>query len=226
MKRIALINPNTSRATTSMMTDIARRVLPANVTVEGVTAAHGVSMILDDRQLDASVSGVIEMGMAASRLFDGIVISAFGDPGIEQLRVLTDVPVVGICEASMVEASAGARRFGIATITPDLVASFASKAQALGLDHLFTGTRLTKGDPETLAGDPVLLSNELAIAVEASFALDGAEAVIIGGGPLGQAAAELGRRFSAPVVAPVTAAIRLLLLRMESRFAPDCSTNP
>ncbi|WP_184358354.1 aspartate/glutamate racemase family protein [Rhizobium sp. BK602] len=220
MKRIALINPNTSRVTTSMMTDIAQHALPADVAIEGITAARGVPMILDDGQLAASAAEVVEMGMAASHLFDGIVIGAFGDPGIEQLRKVTDVPVIGICEASMIEASAGGRRFGIATVTPKLIVSFASKAEALGLNHLFTGTRLTKGDPEMLASDPVSLANELAIAVEASFTLDGAEAVIIGGGPLGRAAAELGQRFSAPIVAPLTAAIRLLLLRMENRLAP------
>jgi len=208
-----------------MMTDIARRTLPAGVMLEGITATRGVPMILDDTQLAASASGVVEMGMEASRLFDGIIIGAFGDPGIEQLREATDVPVVGICEASMIEASAGTRRFGIATVTPNLIASFAGKAEALGLKHLFTGTRLTKGDPETLASDPALLANELAIAVEASFALDGAEAVIIGGGPLGQAAAELGQRFSAPIVAPITAAIRLLLLRMENHFVPCGGTH-
>jgi Asp/Glu/hydantoin racemase len=215
MKHIVIINPNTSTATTSMMTEIARSALPANFSVEGMTARHGVSMILDDRQLAASAKGVIEMGQAASRVADGIVISAFGDPGIEQLRALIDIPVVGICEASMLKASDGGRRFGIATVTPDLVESFANKAQHLGLSDLFTGTRLTNGDPQTLASDPAALRAELADAVRQSFSLDGAEAVIIGGGPLGQAASELEPTFSAPLIAPIPAAIELLLRKLE-----------
>nr|WP_286202930.1 aspartate/glutamate racemase family protein [Rhizobium lusitanum] len=202
-----------------MMTDIARSVLPPDVTIEGMTATSGVPMILDDRQLAASTAGVVELGLAAARFCDGIIVSAFGDPGIEQLRELIDVPVVGICEASMLEASARRRRFGIATVTPDLVASFARKAEGLGLGQLFTGTRLTEGDPQKLAANPERLQAELAFAVEQAFDLDGAEAVIIGGGPLGQAAVELGRRFSRPVIAPITAAVALLLLQIKATSA-------
>ena len=218
-KHIVLINPNTSETTTAMMTDIARNVLPADVIVEGMTATSGVPMILDDRQLAASAAGVVEMGLAAARFCNGIIVSAFGDPGIEQLRDLTDLPVVGICEASMLEASAHGRRFGIATVTPDLVDGFARKAEDLGLGQLFTGTRLTNGDPQKLAADPERLRAELTFAVEQAFDLDGAEAVIIGGGPLGQAAVELGRRFSRPVIAPITTAVALLLLQIKATSA-------
>jgi Asp/Glu/hydantoin racemase len=44
--------------------------------------------------------------------------------------------------------------------------------------------------------------------------LDGAEAVIIGGGPLGQAAIALTPRFTTPIVAPIPAAVRRLLRAM------------
>jgi Asp/Glu/hydantoin racemase len=131
------------------------------------------------------------------------------------LRAKLDIPVVGICEASMLEASAGGRRFGIATVTPGLVESFAAKAAALGIGQLLTGTRLTDGDPERLAADPEELEEELARAVEKCFSDDGAEAVIIGGGPLGQAAIGLGRRFSAPVIAPIPAAVKMLIERLD-----------
>lgn len=216
MTHITLINPNTSTATTVMMTDIARKYLPAEATIEGVTAANGVPMILDEKQLGAAIDGVIEMGLAKSGTSDGLIISAFGDPGLERLREICDIPVVGICEASMLEASLGGRRFGIATVTPDLVGSFAGKADALGLTPFFTGTRLTSGDPVALASDPQRLHAALAVAVRECFEQDGAEAVIIGGGPLGQAADDLQRLLSAPVIAPIRSAVALLLSRISA----------
>jgi allantoin racemase len=214
MKHIVLINPNTSTATTSMMTGIARGRLPAKFSIEGMTAQRGVPMILNGDQLAAAAASVVEMGMAAAEIADGIIIGAFGDPGIEQLRSSTDVPVVGICEASMLEASKGGRRFGIATVTPDLVESFSGKAQSLGLGHLYTGTRLTAGDPEELASDPAALEDTLVNAVDQCFKIDGSQAVIIGGGPLGQAALGLSQRFSAPLIAPIASAVDLLILQM------------
>lgn len=214
MPLIRLINPNTSIATTEMMVAIARDALPSSFDLEGVTAKVGVPMILDESQLAASACGVVAMALESGDSLQGIVIGAFGDPGIDVLRGLMDFPVVGICEASMLEASMRGRRFGIATITPGLVSSFAAKAWSLGVGHLFTGTRLTEGNPEVLAADEERLENALFSAVEKCFLHDGAEAVIVGGGPLGQAALSLRKRFSAPIIAPIPSAVALLLERI------------
>ncbi|SES39498.1 aspartate/glutamate racemase family protein [Rhizobium sp. NFR03] len=214
MKHIVVINPNTSAVTTAMMTDLVRACLPPEVTASGMTASVGVPMILDPAQLEASVAGVVDMGLSAASSADGLIICAFGDPGIETLRQGVDIPVAGLCEASMLEASAGGRRFGIATVTPELVGSFAEKAASLGLSDRFTGTRLTPGDPLRLTGDPDRLNEALAIAVRQSLELDGADVVIIGGGPLGRAAAALQQQVSAPVIAPIASAVAFLLARM------------
>lgn len=217
MKHIVVINPNTSAATTAMMTDLVRGVLPANVSVEGMTAVSGVPMILNPAPLEASVAGVLDMGIAAARNADGLIVCAFGDPGLEPLRNSVGIPVVGLCEASMIEAAAGGRRFGIATVTPDLIDSFAQKAESLGLAERFTGTRLTDGDPQQLASEPDRLREALAIAVRQSLDRDGADVVIIGGGPLGRAAAALREQLSAPIIAPIASASALLLrLMMEA----------
>ncbi|PYE42911.1 Asp/Glu/hydantoin racemase [Rhizobium sp. PP-F2F-G20b] len=219
MKHIVVINPNTSAATTVMMTDLVRVALPPHVSAEGMTAGVGVPMILDPVQLEASVAGVVDMGVSAAKAADGLIVCAFGDPGLEALRSRIDIPVVGICEASMLEAAAGGRRFGIATVTPGLVGSFAEKAAALGLADRFTGTRLTSGDPMHLAGHPDRLIEALAFAVRQSLEYDGADVVIIGGGPLGRAASELQRQLSAPVMAPIASAVALLLARMAEADA-------
>lgn len=213
MKKIVLINPNTSQATTAMMTGILRQYLPQDYSVTGLTAPSGEPMILDEEALSAAADGVVAMGTAASA--DGIVVAAFGDPGIEALRARVSIPVTGLCEASLLEAARGGRRFGIATVTPDLVTSFAAKADGLGLSPLFTGTRLTEGDPLLLAGDAERLNAALAIAVRQCVEADGAEAVIIGGGPLGQAAETLRDLFTVPVIAPLAAAAQMLVAQMK-----------
>jgi Asp/Glu/hydantoin racemase len=173
-------------------------------------------MIVDDVELAAAAPGVVAMGIRPAADLAGIVVSAFGDPGLDALRAAVSVPVAGIFEASVLEAAAGGRRFGIATVTPGLVPTLARKAEALGLGRLFTGTRLTPGSPLEIASDPAVLERELARAVERCLD-DGAEAVVIGGGPLGQAAENLARRYATPIVAPIPAAMRALLrVRLET----------
>lgn len=214
MPNILLINPNASQATTDMMVRIAQDCAPAGYTVVGATAANGPSMIVNEAELAAAAGEVEHAWRRAQVPHDGIIIGAFGDPGVAQVRgASAPTPVVGLCEASMYEAAEAGRRFGVATVTPDLVAAIDAKAHALGLGALYTGVRLTPGEPRALAADAGALERALARAVQACLD-DGAQAVIIGGGPLGQAALSLARQFDVPIIAPISAAVRRLAAQM------------
>jgi Asp/Glu/hydantoin racemase len=209
--RILLINPNTSRATTDQMVAIAGGVAPPGADLIGVTAQCGVPMILTADELAAAAPAVVEMGISAGANVDGIIIGAFGDPGLAALRERIDVPVVGIAEAALLEAAAAGHRFGVATTTPALVDLIAERVREFGVADLYTGIRLTQGDPLVLVTDPPGLVEALAEAVRQSIRRDGAEAVVIGGGPLGQAAIALASRFTTPIIAPIPASVRRLL---------------
>ncbi|MFI6941461.1 aspartate/glutamate racemase family protein [Streptomyces sp. NPDC050418] len=215
MSVIALINPNTSQAATDMMAGIARRTLRPEEGFEvfGVTVADGPSMLVDEDLLHASAPQVVAAARRSLTAPDGrrisaLVVSAFGDPGIEDLRTEVGVPVVGIAEAAMAQAAEAGRRFGIATTTPGLVDAITERVGRLGHRDRFTGIRLTPGDPQQLAAEPELMRERLAEAVQACITDDGAEAVIIGGGPLGEAAEALRDRFPVPVIGPIPAACR------------------
>jgi allantoin racemase len=215
LKQLLLINPNTSRDTTDMMVAIARTCVPADIAVQGVTAACGAAVITTPQALAAAAIEVVEIGRRKAGEVSGMVVGAFGDPGLEALRERLSIPVVGICEASMLEAAAGARRFGVATTTPELAAAIEDRARDLDLLAQYVGIRLTPGDPVALMADPARLHEALADAVARSFEDDHAQAVIIGGGPLGQAALSLAARFKQPIIAPIPAAMRRMLALMN-----------
>ena len=216
MLQILLINPNTSRDTTAMMVAIARSCVPDGIAVLRATATRGPPMIVTAEALTAAADEVVEIGLREAAGAAGIIVGAFGDPGLETLRRNLSIPVIGICEAAMLEAAAGGRRFGVATVTPELAEPIAARARDLGLAHLFTGIRLTPGDPLALTADPARLQQCLADAVAQCFDEDQAEAVVIGGGPLGQAAVGLAQSFGQPIIAPIPAAVRRLTAAMEN----------
>jgi allantoin racemase len=219
LKKILLINPNTSRETTVMMVGIARSCVPDDIVVTGATAMRGPPMIITPAALAAAADEVVEIGIREAGEISGIIVSAFGDPGLEILKQNVSIPAVGICEAAMIEAAAGGRRFGVATVTPELAVPIEERARDLGLLHLFTGIRLTPGDPVALAADPLRLQQCIAEAVAKCFEDDHAEAVIIGGGPLGQAATSLAQSFKQPIIAPIPSAVRRLVTMMRNRVA-------
>jgi allantoin racemase len=212
---ITLINPNSTQATTDMMVAIAQEAATALNSVTGVTASRAPAIIVTAVQLKAAADEVIELGIEHGRSGSGVIIGAFGDPGLEALRASLRIPVVGLCESSMLAAAHGGRKFGVATITPDLVASMNGVAERAGLAGQCTGIRCTSPDPASLVADAILLRSELAKTVAACIEEDGAEAVIIGGGPLGQAAAHLQSQFSVPVIAPIPSAVAHLLMLIQ-----------
>ena len=218
--RILLINPNSSQATTEMMVQIAQSAASEALEIVGATAPHSPPMIVDAEALAASAPQVVELGLSFRNDVSGIIISAFGDPGIDDLRRQVRLPVVGIAEAAMLAASENGRRFGVATTTPKLAASIDARAAGLGLARLYTGTRLTPEDPNKLVADPARLIEALRQAVSACIEIDKAEAVIIGGGPLGNAAIALTPMFSIPVIAPIPAAVHRMMNMVTALHKP------
>ncbi len=211
--RLLLVNPNTTVRTTELMLGIARAAAPPGVTVEGATAAFGVPLILDPAMLAVAAEAVQALlaGMDLAP-YDGIIVAAFGDPGLAAIRASAPVPVTGIAEAAMAEAASHGR-FAIVTTTPMLADAMAGRAEAYGHAAAFAGAWLTPGDAGSLMADPARLEAALEAAIGRAMAEAAPDAVIIGGGPLAAAAAALRPRIAVPIVEPVPAAVALALRR-------------
>lgn len=224
--KVLLLNPNTSTVATSSMTQIVQSVLPDYLVV-GHTAPFGPEMIVEPAALEASRAAVSEMVRAASLEQPcGVIVSAFGDPGLAEARATLACPVCGIGEASFLEAAKGGRKFAVATTTPQLTDAIAVRATAVVAESdLFLGTFVPNGceDPVALLREnPSLLVEKLHMAVQNACDV-GAEAVIIGGGPLSEAAKQLEKEVSVPLIQPLPAAARLMVAMIEK--AKESSMN-
>jgi Asp/Glu/hydantoin racemase len=123
--------------------------------------------------------------------------------------------VTGIAEAAMMAASAGGRPFAVATTTPDLMAAIERTARAYGHHDAFLGVCVPKqarNNPTELMRDPERLVAALREACADAMEL-GAAAIIIGGGPLAEAAISLQGIVAVPIIQPIPAAVALALDR-------------
>ncbi len=217
--RIALLNPNTSQPSTARMLDSARSVAPPGVLIEGRNVAQGHDFIADDAALQQAAAAVLACAPALrAEGFDAVIVAGFGDPGVARWREITDLPVTGLGEAGIAEAARGGRRYAIVTVTPALHDSLIAAAHAGAPPEQFTGVRYTRGDPDVLMRHPQALQQALLAACQEAV-LDGAQAIVIGGGPLAHAAQDIARRLGRPVVDPVGAAVRLACARAGLRPA-------
>lgn len=214
--RVVLVNPNSSSPTTQAIADIARSALQASggddIELVPVTADWNCPFITDEIQLDLSTRYTFEAvkRVASQMEVHGCIVGAFGDPGVTQIRSELGIPTVGLAQAAMLEAVSYRSRFGIVTTTPDLSGAIRRRMVELRLDQMFSGFRFTPGPPEVAMSDPDALAVALAVAARECVERDGAECVIVGGGPLAEVANELQRTLKIPVIAPVPAACRLI----------------
>lgn len=228
-RRIALLNPNSNPATTAAMLALARAAAPAGMILTGFTADRTPPILTRPSDLEDAAEWVGAMlpGLVAAG-FAAVLVAAFGDPGVERHRPTAPIPLVGIAEAGMTLAARGGRRFAVVTTTPEFEAPIAARAAALGLADRLASVRITPGDPLEVMGDEGRLERALAEIAVAAVTQDGAEAVLVGGGPLGPVAAMLARRLSVPVIEPVAAGVALLAERLglTCDHEPDVAAAP
>lgn len=217
---ILLVNPNSSPATTAAMAGLVRSAAPHH-RVEGFTNDGAPSAILDAPGLEqAQLRLLARIGDPAFTAAGAIIVAAFADPCLEAIRARHPVPVAGIAEAGMAAAAAGGRRFAVVTTTPGLAASIDGLAAAYGHAAGFAGVELTPGDPAAVMADPARLATALAEACERAVRGRGAEAIVIGGGPLAVAARAIAADCPVPLVEPVPEAARLVLSRLQASGRP------
>lgn len=217
--QVTLINPNTNAATTAQMVEIAQAACP-DLSVEGITAPFGAPLITTPAQLDQAAQSLCAL-LPRLQHARAVIIAAFGDPALEQLRAHLPCPVIGLAEAAMAEGGAGdtdgqARRFAVVTTTPDLVDRIALRAAGYGHPQ-FAGTWITPGPPAQVMADPEHLTAALEAACLRAIHQGRAEAIVIGGGPLSQAAHALAGRLPVPVIAPVPAAMRHVRAQLQAQ---------
>ena len=211
MKPVLLINPNGSAAATQAMVGIARRHIAG---VEGWTNPDGPPMITDAVALAEAAA---QVGAAILPEARGVIVSAFGDPGAEALADRLDVPVVGIGAVAARAACVG-ERFAVATTTPDLEVPVDALMRAHAQGAAYLGCFLSQGDPLALLGDPAALDAALIGAVRRA-AEAGADHVIIGGGPLAEAADRIADQVPVTLVQPLPEACRALLAAMDGALS-------
>lgn len=216
--RITLVNPNTNAATTQAMLAIAREAAGTGALLDAQTAGFGASLIVDEATLAVAADAVAALRpVLLGNSPDGVIIAAFGDPGHERLARELGCPVVGIAQAGMAEAAQAGRRFCIVTTTPELTRTILLTAERYGLRSQCTGVHVTPGDPRALMADAQALEQALLHLCKRAVDDDGAQAIVIGGGPLALVGRALALRLTVPVIEPVPAAVRLVMARIAGK---------
>jgi allantoin racemase len=206
--KILLLNPNTTSAMTGLMLNAGRKAAASGTELIPLTASRGVPYIAT--RAEAQIGGAIALEMLAEhhRSVDGAIIAAFGDPGLMGARELFDIPVIGMAEAAMLTACMLGRRFSIVTFAAALGPWYRECVELHGLAGRLAGIRMLDGAFRSITG--VQTEKEALLVELANRAVteDGADVVILAGGPLAGLAEKVADRIPVPVVDQIAAAVK------------------
>ena len=214
--RLLIVNPNTSWGVTRRIAGAAEAVARPGDDFTTLQAAFGPELIVTAADGEEATRGVLETIRKYGDRPDGIVLASFGDTGAERVRAAwPDIPVIGIAEAAFAATQRIGGTFSIVTFAPEVAPPLRQKAE----EHGVAGALLRIAAlEEPLKGDPAEIADELAAPLTSLCAIcaeEGADSIVLGGGPLAGLAGRIALSCPVPVIDGTQEAVAQLRARVR-----------
>ena len=209
MTRLLLINPNTTQSITDLVLKHAKSFAAKGTTLRAISGAFGPRYIAS--RIGYAIAGHAAVDALANDrgTRDAVVLACFGDPGLAALKEVSKVPVVGMAEASILQACAIGRRFSIVTGGERWKAMLEEFVAAQGMSPRLASVRTVAPTGADIARNPKAAMALLARGCSACAREDGADVVILGGAGLAGLAAKLRAAVDVPLLDGVACAISM-----------------
>ena len=228
--KLLVINPNISSDVTALIESEALRSASPGTELVVRTAGHGVEYIETRFESLVAAGAVAEIiaeytregagsgsasasgsgsGSGSGSRIDGVVVAAFGDPGMPALKELTDVPVIGITEAALCAAALQGHRFSIIAISDRIRPWYLDCVERFGLGGRLASIRSINEALNGIGSVQQDFKETLLALSRQAVTEDGADVVILAGAPLAGLARELAGQIPVPVVDGISAGIQM-----------------
>lgn len=208
MSRLLVINPNTTRDITDKVARSIRALAPVDVAVDARTGAFGPRYIASRATYAIAGHAALDAFAQAGAGASAVLLACFGDPGLDALREVSPIPVIGLVEAAVAEAAQDGRAYSIVTGGVLWRSMLLETLQARGLETGLASILTVAPTGGQIAADPDGALALLAQACAEAIRRDGAGAVILGGAGLVGLAGRVQHMIGAPVVCSVEAGAR------------------
>lgn len=143
--------------------------------------------------------------------FDAGIIGCFGDPGLDGLREISDMLVVGPAGASIALATTLGHRFSIVTVTASIVPALRRLAWEAGAIDALASVRYIETSVLSVNKEPGVALERMLEQGRAAIEQDGADVIVLGCMSMGflDVAEEMTRRLGVPVINPSKASLKV-----------------
>jgi allantoin racemase len=204
--KILVINPNTTASMTAKIDRAAQAVARPDTQIIAANSLDGPASIQGFLDVATCVPGLLAE-VSRHKDVDAIVVACFDDTGVDAVRCLVDVPVLGVGEAAYHAASMVATKFSVITTLSRSVPGLENNLMRYGLAQKCVRVRATdipvlkleEGDPATL--------DKIRSEIRAAIEEDRAEAIVLGCAGMADLMQMLSDEFGLPVIDGVASGV-------------------
>ena len=208
--RIFVINPNTSES----MTDHIRRELEEikrpDTELTVVNPEHGPVSI--ESAYDEALAGppTLELVRRANEEgYDAIVLACFSDPALDAAKEISDIPVIGIEEATLHVAAMLGHKFSIMTSLSRRIPTREVHVRLRGLESAFASAPAMNMPVLEMDANPAKAKARILELARKAVQEDGAEVIVLGCAGLAGYAEDIERELGAVVLDPTAVAFKV-----------------
>jgi len=208
--RIFVINPNSSESVTTHIRRELEKVKRPDTELTVVHPDRGPISI--ESQYDRELTKPHTLALvrrANEEGHDAIVLACFSDPGIEAAKEISEIPVIGIEEATLHMAAMLGHKFSLVTAFRIHIPTRELHARMLGLESAYVSTLITDMSVLEMDANPAQAKTRILGLARKAVEEDGAEVIVLGCAGLAGYAKDVERELGAVVLDPTAVAFKI-----------------
>lgn len=220
MKKILIINPNTSPEMTNDIRSTIEHIKDENIDTVTICPDFGspsLEYFYDYNLASFAVIRLLNKLNKSGQHFDGILISCFGDPGLYAIKEISNVPVIGIAEASMAVSLLMGQKFSLLVASKKAVPMMKDMVNQYGLTSRLASIESMNANVLDVEQDKQKFINKSILIGEKAIA-KGAEVLILGCAGMTNMQTKIKEALNIPVIDPVVYGYKTLEMMVENNF--------
>jgi allantoin racemase len=208
--RIFVINPNTSGSMTQHIRRELEKIKHPDTELTVVNPEHGPVSI--ESAYDEALAGpptLKEVHRANKEGYDAIILACFSDPALDAAKEISDIPVIGIEEATMHLAAMLGHKFSITTAFRNRVPTRELHVRLRGVESAYASTLVLNMSVLEMDAHPERAKARILELSRIAVEKDGAEVIILGCAGLAGYSEDIERELGVVVLDPTSVALKI-----------------
>ena len=208
--KILVINPNTSENMTKHIREELGRIKRPDTELTVVCPEKGPETIESAYDEAYAIPPTLDLVEKANQEgYDAIILACFSDPGLEAAKEISNIPVIGIEEATLHMAAMLGAKFSVMTPRRERIPSKKAHVHMHGLDYFLASVRSLDLSVAETDADPEKTKRRVLEVAKKAVDEDAAEVIILGCAGMAGYAQEIERKLKVKGLDPTGVALKV-----------------